>query len=42
MGEGEMRDEWPVMKEIYPSLIQNYICFEVAAFYVKAQDEQND
>ena len=37
-----MSDEQPVMKEIYPIFIQNYIRFEVVVFQVKAQEEQND
>jgi len=37
-----MSDEWPVMEEFYPILIQNYIRFETAAFYVKAQEEQKE
>lgn len=32
IGEGEMSDEWPVMKEIYPIFIKNYIRFEVVVF----------
>ncbi len=37
-----MSDEWSVMEEFYPVLIQNYIRFETAAAYVKAQEEKRE
>lgn len=37
-----MSNEWPVMEEFYPILIQNYIRFETAAAYVKAQEENRE
>ena len=37
-----MSDEYQVMEEFYPVLVQNYIRFETAAAYVKAQEEKRE
>lgn len=37
-----MSDEYSVMEEFYPILVQNYIRFETATLFIKAKEEQRD